>query len=1397
MSRTAHPFRRLTSRLAVGRALPFVLLAALVAAPGAADVYQYDHVPGSAQAIPFALIDNVCQNGTSALNVQFTVPETFNALSAAVGLNISHNRRRDIRAYLVPPGGSPLLLFAHATSGTRIANYDIFLTHVTDTGQDDVGLLNDGNDDPVAEPYYNRIVNGISALNFGGSGRAANGTWTLRVCDRNLGTNGSLNRARLVLTSSQNSQSAAVCTSRASYAWSSNGDNTTFNSAPVGGLTLEAPASQRIVFGGLGTGAGIGNSFTTQSSSYVGVTSWYSLYMRPEAVPGNQPPETIGEHVTFTFSLPVHDLELGLLDVDWGNNDFEDVIRLEGRRGDAFVPFARWAQTGSPSFEFAGDLVEGDTANPDTSTDGRANFRFNGALDDFTVLYYTGNEVNGSESNDQRIGLSDFSFCAFDFGDAPDSYGTSLAADGARHVLGERRIWLGANRPDGESDGAPAVFGLNATGDDDARIGAVVDEDGVDLFPPCPQSGTYAVSVTASNLTSNLAYLVGYIDWDRDGRFTETGDRSATVPVPAGTTSGTFPVTWESVPVDCGGTEPTYARFRISSNQSAVLSPTGMAPDGEVEDYRIGAGTLPVTVARVESERVGREVVVRWTTASETSNAGFRLWSAEGEEAGELLGSVPSRKSDSFAPQAYEARLPAGKAEAFLIEDVSVLGRSRVHGPFAVGLAYGVEIEPQPNPWPALREELARNVAMESGPVAPSFSLNRYPPARIEVRAAGIQRIAYEDLAAAGVDLVGVPASRLALLDRGEAIARYVHAPDGLFGPGAWIEFYLEPELTLASPLDVVVLTVDAARALEPAPLAAPGGAAPAVLPAELEVASERLYSFSSPTADPWFEAQVLAWGRAARYEREFDLPGLADGEATLRVRGWGYGTFGESEPDHHVQVELNGSVVGEARFGGITPFEIEVDATGLLAETGNRVTVVVPGDVPYPFDNIAYDGLSVVYPRWSSAVDERFAGDARQVQWLAIDGFAPGSMVSVWSRVGEQWYRTELPAPLGEVQVTGGGFVAAASADGLARPRAQARVPVARRAAQGDYLIVTHPALASAVAPLATLRRGQGLETTVVSVEEIYAAYSDHAPSAAAIGEFVRASVANGVRYVLLAGSDTVDPYDHLGFGSFSFVPTAYVDLGPVVRFSPTDEPYVDVDGDGVGDAAIGRLPARSVGELEAMVAKILAWESSPRMGTALFASGASDVETQSLGALSLGFAARLPGWSTAQAAVDQIGTPAARAAVLAALQNGTQVVNYVGHSAAEMWDWDPLLLWWDVDGLTSVQVPSLVTAWGCWNSYFVDPETESLAAHLLRAPGAGATAAIGATTLTSEASHQALGELFFAQVAAGNTRIGDAFRLAKQQLAVSGGAADAIVGMTLLGDPALRLPAVRNVRF
>ena len=74
MSRTAHPFRRLTSRLAVGRALPFVLLAALVAAPAAAKIYTYESKTGG--NIPYvAPVTPGSSTGTSAASADIqTLP---------------------------------------------------------------------------------------------------------------------------------------------------------------------------------------------------------------------------------------------------------------------------------------------------------------------------------------------------------------------------------------------------------------------------------------------------------------------------------------------------------------------------------------------------------------------------------------------------------------------------------------------------------------------------------------------------------------------------------------------------------------------------------------------------------------------------------------------------------------------------------------------------------------------------------------------------------------------------------------------------------------------------------------------------------------------------------------------------------------------------------------------------------------------------------------------------------------------------------------------------------------------------------------------------------------------------------------------------------------------------
>ena len=82
--------------------------------------------------------------------------------------------------------------------------------------------------------------------------------------------------------------------------------------------------------------------------------------------------------------------------------------------------------------------------------------------------------------------------------------------------------------------------------------------------------------------------------------------------------------------------DDTYARFRLSTDQSRVESPVDVADDGEVEDYLVQghASGLPVTVAWFEAQPAGDGMDVRWQTATETGNAGFNLYRASAPDAG-------------------------------------------------------------------------------------------------------------------------------------------------------------------------------------------------------------------------------------------------------------------------------------------------------------------------------------------------------------------------------------------------------------------------------------------------------------------------------------------------------------------------------------------------------------------------------------------------------------------------------------------------------------------------------------------------------------------------------------------------------------------------------------------
>ncbi|MDP3951829.1 GEVED domain-containing protein [Microbacterium sp.] len=167
-----------------------------------------------------------------------------------------------------------------------------------------------------------------------------------------------------------------------------------------------------------------------------------------------------------------------------------------------------------------------------------------------------------------------------DFGDAPDSYGTSLDADGARHLI-VPGLTLGTEI-DFDPDGQPTD---DASGDDENRL---ADEDGVvdDITVYYGQETT--VSVTATNNTGEPATLAGWIDLNVNGQF-DAGER-VTVAVPANSGTADYQLTFPEPTVYGDG---TFARFRLFAGEVADPVPTGAATGGEVEDYAVAGPILP------------------------------------------------------------------------------------------------------------------------------------------------------------------------------------------------------------------------------------------------------------------------------------------------------------------------------------------------------------------------------------------------------------------------------------------------------------------------------------------------------------------------------------------------------------------------------------------------------------------------------------------------------------------------------------------------------------------------------------------------------------------------------------------------------------------------------------
>ncbi|MFA6450445.1 MAG: C25 family cysteine peptidase [bacterium] len=187
------------------------------------------------------------------------------------------------------------------------------------------------------------------------------------------------------------------------------------------------------------------------------------------------------------------------------------------------------------------------------------------------------------------------------------------------------------------------------------------------------------------------------------------------------------------------------------------------------------------------------------------------------------------------------------------------------------------------------------------------------------------------------------------------------------------------------------------------------------------------------------------------------------------------------------------------------------------------------------------------------------------------------------------------------------------------AEPAGKYRVADLRAETNGaDYLVIAPAAFEAALQPLLDYRASEGFRVAFVSSEDVVSEYEMFASGSEQFRNFVSFAYYHWARpapkYLVIAadappqGATSTEPLQ---------IPTGL--MNTIYEYSDTpkdksknadknakrpqeliatDGVYADMDGDGLPDIAVGRLPADNDAELSSMIRKILSYEKNPPSG-------------------------------------------------------------------------------------------------------------------------------------------------------------------------------------------------------
>jgi subtilisin-like proprotein convertase family protein len=1036
--------------------------------------------------------------------------------------------------------------------------------------------------------------------------------------------------------------------------------------------------------------------------------------------------------------------------------------------------------------------------NPPNPAIGAGPFSPNNPLSAFDSEALNGNWTMNVSDNDNIIQGTLNQWCVIA---TYDTGATLLPAD-----YGDLASSYGVAKHEG---GGTARLGSNWTADNTfAQDGDDADDDGITA------SGNWEVgSLTANiNINSNAAgYVACWFDWNNDGTFA-AGEKSVAQSIASGGVDINVSIPGSSTFGQNGDDFlETRCRFYNSEPVLATESPIGTATSGEVEDYRFGANQLtPITLSFTKALSLASGTSVEFSTTTETGVVGFNIYGLVNNSWKKLNNSVVGAKGiNSLKPHSYNVSSTMKGVEQYQIEELKTDGTKAKYGPYLVNQTYGKVPQVTPIDWVQISNDSNTLQQSRQTLIAQSFDF-----IKLKVRSEGLQRVTYEDLLSAGVDWNGVAASDIAVSFENKAVAR--KASDSTFAPGSYIDFIGKPADSLYTDENVYLLKLDSSLAKAPVNNTSQVTVDPdAYYMSEASVTEDLKYSFASPANSPWYNTSMLVYQTTGNWSFPLALPNLLNNgvDAELEYSAWGGTAWDSFNPDHHLQVSINGNTVSDLYADGVKVLGDSVILSHSQIQGASSLNFIMPADTGADYDLVLLDYFRLKYPSEIVAVNDGLAFVPVVTNGVSADiifqnGFEVGQSLGfvakgfsvddlfAYSTNGSELYEFpnagitfdngsyNLSLPFIENNKYYVGSNSNVSAPEIELGTASS-IDLSQ---QYDYLVISHPDFIAGLAPLISYHQNNGLSVLVVNVEDVYALYSNFRKDARGIQSFIKDTYnSSNISAVMLVGSDSYDYKDNLGLGSISFIPTMYYQTDSLISYAPVDSLFADVDSDLIPDLAIGRLPVRTVSELQNMINKMFSYNSRAYTNTAIFASDRdSSFEQHSNAMLS-----SLPGsWSSTSAYIGDIELTDAQQALFNNINSGVSITNYFGHSGPSTWSFEHLFDNDDVLALNNAGKPTLVNQFGCWNNYFVLPTFNTMSHSFMSLENKGAVAVLGSSTL-AESSHEAIfGNLLLPYMTTSGFTVGESILYSKQTMAANyPDYYDILLGWTLLGDPMMKV--------